>query len=386
MTCAAQPTGSAIDHVCCGALAVAVAFGAMHAVVDAVSVAVLAQESGMGAGGEEAAFHLNGTGGWDLYLLYSGLAFGAQLPIGVLADRWGLYRAAVPIALAALAAALAAHHAAPLAAIVLVGLGNAAFHVGAGASVLKLVPRRASAIGVFVGPGAVGLAAGIRLPQDCPGQWAAIAWGLLAASLAGWLAIAVFSRPLGLREEPPTADDEKCESRTESPGKRLALVCLAALVAAIALRSTAGLTAGQIHSGEEALLGALAIAACGGKMLGGFVADRFGWLATSVVTLLISLPLLSLCGGHGLAAVAGMVLFQMTMPVTSIALYRLLPREPGLAFGLASLALLLGAIVVFLHPDPWPQANLALAGLILVSIPTVVLGIRPLTAGRREVA
>lgn len=380
MTSGLPTTGPAADRVRWSTLAVAAALGVLHAVVDAVSVAVLARECGMGAGGEEAAFRLGGAGPWDLNLLYNGLAFGAQLPIGVLADRWGLYRAAVPIALVSLAAGLGVQHAAPLAAIMLVGVANAVFHVGAGAWVLQLAPRRTAAIGVFVGPGAVGLAAGIRLSHDWPEQWAAIAWGLVATGFAVWLAIAASTRRSKQPEEPSGSLAEEGESDADSPGKWLALFCLIVLVTSIALRSTAGLLVGQMHRGEETVLVVLAIAACAGKALGGLVADHFGWLATSIVTLVLAMPLLILCGGSVPAAAAGMVLFQMTMPVTSVGLYRLFPREPGLAFGLASLALLVGATVVFLGPDPWPWPNLTLAGLLLVSLPTLVLGLRPLTA------
>ena len=58
--------------------------------------------------------------------------------------------------LAMIAAAVGVELVSPQTAAVLAALGNAAFHVGAGAIVLSASPKRTVDAGVFVGPGAVG--------------------------------------------------------------------------------------------------------------------------------------------------------------------------------------------------------------------------------------
>jgi FSR family fosmidomycin resistance protein-like MFS transporter len=364
-------------------LGVALVFGVIHAVVDGVCVALLTREGGMAAsGGSHAVLYLPGTTWWDLYFLYNAIAFGAQFSIGAWVDRWGLYRAAALGSLGILAAGVIVGHAAPAAAIMLVGLGNALFHVGAGALVMRLSPCRATAAGVFVGPGAIGLAAGIWFPHAYPDFWPMIGLGLLALSAAAALVLGALStttRGDGAagRTRPLPGSDAPLPGPL-GLGVRLAVVCLAALLLSIALRSAVGMAVGQIHRDAKDILWCLAIAACAGKMLGGFAADRFGWMVTSVAMLLLSIPLLSVLADDGTAAVAGMLLFQMTMPVTLMAVFRIFPRGPGLAFGLASLALLIGAVPSFLLSDIRPGVHLVLLALLLVSAPALVVGLWPM--------
>ncbi len=379
----AQITDAGVGRVARGVLGVALVFGVIHAIVDAVCVALLTRESGMAASGSgEAALYLPGTTWWDLYLLYYAIAFCTQFSIGALVDRWGLYRAAALGSLGLLAAGVTVGHTAPAAAIVLVALGNAVFHVGAGALVLRLSPGRTSAAGVFVGPGAIGLAAGIWLQQEYAEFWPGISLALLAVSAVVSLALGALSIATDCQSERPASAESAPVPGRLAPRKHLVAVCLAALLLSIALRSATGLAVGQVHRSEIDELWGLAIAACAGKMLGGFAADRFGWIVTGVAILLLSMPLLSIFVDDGTSAVVGMALFQMTMPVTLMAVYRIFPREPGLAFGLASLALLIGAVPSFLLPDVWPGIHLVLSVLLLLSVPALVVGLLPLVRSR----
>jgi hypothetical protein len=111
--------------------------------------------------------------------------------------------------------------------------------------------------------------------------------------------------------------------------------------------------------------------------LGGLAADRLGWTRAGVVTLLLSTPLLSLFLGNVPSAVIGTLLFQTTMPITLMAVYRIVPREPGLAFGLTALALLIGAVPSLLLAGVSYDPRLAVAILTLLSVPAIVIGLRP---------
>ena len=62
------------------------------------------------------------------------------------------------------------------------------------------------------------------------------------------------------------------------------------------------------------------------------------------MALLLSLPLVTYLVLEPLAAIVGMVVFQMTMPVTLKAVHHLMPERPGLAFGLPCVALIVGAL------------------------------------------
>ena len=97
----------------------------------------------------------------------------------------------------------------------------------------------------------------------------------------------------------------------------------------------------------------LAVAAAGGKALGGILADRFGWVRVAMIALLSSVPMIMFGAGAAYLAVVGMFLFQMTMAVTLAAVARLFPGQPSLAFGLPCLALIIGAMPVFVGLGPW---------------------------------
>ena len=84
----------------------------------------------------------------------------------------------------------------------------------------------------------------------------------------------------------------------------------------------------------------------------------------------VSLLLSSLCfllGNHPVFGILALFLFNMTMPVTLCAMADLMPKHPGFAFGLTTLALLVGTAVTFFWAVPAHLAKLLLAALILLS-------------------
>ncbi|WP_462378667.1 hypothetical protein [Holdemania filiformis] len=107
-----------------------------------------------------AAFLLrhNGETIWwtELLILYNFCAFALQMPMGILVDRWPAFPWAAGGALLCAAGALPL----PLAALGLIlGLGNAAYHLGIGKPLMDAEPGSA-ALGIFVAPGALGITLG----------------------------------------------------------------------------------------------------------------------------------------------------------------------------------------------------------------------------------
>ena len=331
------------------------ALGGVHALVDAASGYVIFADLGHAALPRSEVI--------ALVVLYTALAFGGQAPAGLVADRWRCYRgmAIAGVLLAALALPVATFSA--LAGVVVVGIGNALFHVGAGAHVLRVSGDRATESGVFVGPGAVGLAAGIWFGLHGVPVRYAIAVLLLGS---GPVLASVARSRVGATPLP----------RLRSGMATVAVIAAACLLASVFVRSLGGGTVAWAWRGvSEPVLMGLALAACCGKMAGGFVADRVGWATSSALALVIAAPLISLLVDHAAFALAGMVLFQMTMPVTLKAMHHLLPQRPGLAFGIPCAALLLGALPGLLGlggvVSAWPRV----LGLTLLSLPLVVAGL-----------
>jgi MFS transporter, FSR family, fosmidomycin resistance protein len=296
-----------------------VIFGSSHAAVDAVSAGtVLALWQSAALTPENAT---------SLFLLYNGLAFGTQPLIGWLVDASRRPRAAalLGVALTALAAGTGAFIWPPWLVVILVGLGNALFHLGAGSLSLRLAPGRAAAPGVFVAPGAVGLFAGTVLGRD--GAFAA--WPFLVGLAC--LGVAM----LALRA--PSA----AEIRVGPPAGNLATLAL--VLACVAARSLVGFAVETPWKSTTSLAACAVACVALGKAGGGVMADRWGFGRVAVAGLALAAPLLAFGGSGAAAALAGLFLLNLSMPVTLVAAAHLLPNRPAFAFGLTCLALEVGA-------------------------------------------
>ncbi len=289
---------------------------------------------------------------------YDLLAFALQTPLGMLADRMRAPRGAAILGLGlALAGVLSIGHSA-IATMLLAGVGNALFHLGAGAIVLSRAGGRSAPAGLFVAPGALGLAAGMAMGRTGMGSMWPIAIGL-AVAIVVLLALGRRLAPEFARAARPLA----------SPPEESVSVhaVLALLMVSVFVRSYVGFGGSYQCPKIELVKWGLPIAAMTGKAIGGFVADRFGWLRTSVGALLVAAPLIAFSRGAPAIVLPATLLFQTTMPVTLTAVYRLMPTRPATAFGLPCLALIAGALPTFF---PWGKdlyGSITFLGLVLLS-------------------
>jgi len=334
--------------------------GATHLVVDAVCVASVLRAAPPSDSlvASALAFVL----GYDL------LAFAGQAPFGWLIDRFDLRRGAALAGLVLTAVALLAGRDAGLAVVLLAGAGNALFHVGAGAMVLAGSQGRAAPAGVFVAPGALGLGLGIILGRKL---LAVPLWPFLFAIAAACVAVLL----VATRSEPAAAEATVARSPTYRRGAVPAIIAL--LACSVAVRSLVGTVGCDGCPRGFFLLLALPVAAFAGKLTGGFLADRFGWIDLSMVALLASAPLLAFADGDLWLALPGLVLFQMTMPVTLAAALRALPAWPGFGFGILCFALVAGTLPAYL-PSGWRPHGLPLLLLVLASAAALYLALRML--------
>ncbi len=143
------------------------------------------------------------------------------------------------------------------------------------------------------------------------------------------------------------------------------MAVVALLLAVVGVRAFVGLTLVLPWKSDLTLLALLTAGIVAGKATGGLLADRFGWRPVAVAALVASLPLLALGASSPAAGVAGVLLFNMTMPVTLAAVAAVLPRgNEGFSFGLTCLALFFGSAPSLMG---WPAASAPwlLAALIL---------------------
>lgn len=305
-------------------------------------------------------------------LLYNGLAFAFQLPVGALADALSLHRKLA--ALGCLLTAAGALFFQPLVLCILIGLGNACFHVGGGREALKRGKGTAAFVGFFVAPGAIGIFLGPRLSS--------LAWltrGILPVCLLVLAALLLRSHPEGEK-----AEQLPC-SRCTLSGPA-AITVMACMFFTVLLRSYMGtLLQYPILSGFwPALLFTLSIFA--GKSFGGKLADRFGVLPFSAAAQLLAVAAFMLSIRFQWLAFPSIFLFNTTMAITATQLYRCMPRYPGTMFGLTTLALYLGVIPRLLGLAN-PFFNWWGLGLLsLVSAGLLLLGLYCIERGDRHAA
>jgi FSR family fosmidomycin resistance protein-like MFS transporter len=347
--------------------------GVAHLIVDAVCVTSVLRAAPPSDSivSSALAFVL----GYDL------LAFAGQAPFGWLADRLGLRRGAALAGLLFAAAAILAGKGPAV--MVIAGVGNALFHVGAGAMVLAGSQGRAAPAGVFVAPGALGLGLGLLLGRK-----------FLTVPMWPWLfAIAAACAVVILAARPPHPGPLPA-SRGEriGPAPRVGLPTfrrrevagvVALLALSVAVRSLVGTVGCDACPRGLFLMVALPIVACMGKLTGGFLADRLGWIELSIFALLASAPLLAFSGGDLWLALPGQMIFQMTMPVTLAAMMRLMPARPAFGFGLLCLALVAGTLPAYL-PGGWRPQGVSLFLLVLGSTAALYLALRQLLNPHRS--
>jgi MFS transporter, FSR family, fosmidomycin resistance protein len=269
-----------------------------------------------------------------LVLLYNVLAFGCQPVVGLLTDHWRRPRWVALGGLALLAAGLLTSPWSPVAAVALIGLGSAAFHVAGGALALCALPGRATGAGLFAAPGVFGLALGgyLAITTSVP-LWPCLALlALLAAAVAA----------LGEPPLPYTA------LSGEPVFERHDLIMLV-LLAGIALRSLVWTTLQYVFAARVDALVLLALAATIGKLLGGVLADRFGWRRWTLLALGGAAALLTAGQGSFALTLVGVGLLQSATPAALAATLRLLPRQPAAAAGLGlGLAIAAGGLPLML--------------------------------------
>jgi len=272
-----------------------------------------------------------------LILLYNGLAFGYQPIIGMITDKLKRPRLAVVMGLLLLSLALVSANWQPQFAIILAGIGSAAFHVGGGAIAVWVTPKSTLGAGLFAAPGVVGLAVGGGL-----GLVGYEGTGLLV-SLLCMIMIAIARIPL---PKLPYRQTSNPDSVQESAVVDQDLVLLV-LLSAIALTSLVWTSLDFLLQGNIPALIAIAIAAAVGKILAGIWATAWGWRLWTMGTLALSSLLLVIGGHHLFTLLPAVALLQSSIPVTLAATAHLMPEQPATAAGFAlGLAIAIGGIPV----------------------------------------
>ena len=327
------------------------AYSLTHALVDATCAATL---FAIAALGRHEPHHL-----FYMIVLYNVVAFATQPLFGLAVDTFDLPVAAA-VAGTLLVAAATLLLSVPFLAALVAGVGNALFHVGGGVVSLKLASGKATLPGIYVAPGALGLMIGIGIGES--GRF--IAWPFVLLLLVSALLISRLPRP-------------ETEVERPLPGNlRWFERVIVLLLTTIAVRGVVGLSLVLPWKSDPVLLLALTGAVVLGKALGGILGDRFGWNRVALAGLVVAAPLLTFASHIPLLAIVGALFFNLTMPITLTCLARILPGKSGFAFGLTTLALIIGALPTFTQFRTVTSRQPFLLAVILASVGLLYAGLR----------
>lgn len=321
------------------------------------------------------------------FLLYNCAAFGLQIVFGRIADKKGGHRAMAVTGCALLVAAMIwlmvenfntyhfFHNTFGLVSMALAAVGNALFHTGGGVDTLISARGKMTPNGLFVAPGAIGVALGryigrsfqLYMADNIPKADFVCFLMLLAAVVA--LVQCVAALCIGRGDNTEKAADV-VSYRVSSEQKSASFIIIAAITVVV-LRALVGSYMPTDPDGSLAkeLGGMLPVifASCAalGKALGGIFGDIFGARKISVISLSASAVLL-VCG-IWLPEVTpiAVLLFNFTMPITLCVCASEMPGRYGEAFGLTTFGLLIGSLPDYL-------LKLSYYPRLCVSLPLIV--------------
>jgi FSR family fosmidomycin resistance protein-like MFS transporter len=326
-------------------------FGLSHALIDFISALIL------------FSFILSNTADRQLVIflviLYNILAFGTQIIFGELSDKYKKPKEIAVLGLILGIISLTFFISLPIISIVIIGLGNALFHVGAGTIGLNLTPKKATAPGILVAPGAIGLFLGTIIAKF-------YGFSLLIPTIISFILITLM-----IYTKIPKINYRKSKSKIKFEFYMLILL----LLLTIFIRSFIGSSLAFSWKSELILLIILTISIFLGKSLGGIIADKYGFAKSGVLSLIFSAILLSIGQNIPAIAIIGMFLFNITMPITLVAISNLMPGKPGFSFGLTCMALLLGTLP-FLIGTIIKISNTFLFVIIILSSITLYFGLK----------
>ncbi len=326
-------------------------YSVSHALVDAACAATVFAIVALGQTEPQALFYL--------VVFYNVLAFSTQPVFGLWVDAFK-----VPVCSAVVGMLLVAASTLllqfPFLAVLIAGIGNALFHVGGGVISLNLTPGKAALPGIYVAPGALGLMIGTLIGKS--GHF--VAWPFILLLMGSVILILIVPR---LETTAPR----------KLPGNlRWFEMVILLLLVSVAIRSMVGLSLVLPWKSDPVLLVILTGAVVLGKALGGILGDRFGWTAVAVSGLIVSAPLLAFFPQIPAIAILGIFLFNLSMPITLICLAQMLPGKSGFAFGLTTLALIIGAGPTFTQLRVLTGNQMFIFATILISIAALYGGLQ----------
>ncbi len=299
------------------------------------------------------------------FLLYNILAFGLQMVIGYFVDMRSIEHSKIAFIGGLLVCVGVVLGFLPWLALLFCAVGNASFHIGGGINSLVYSAGKMARCGIFVSSGAIGVALGTIAGRNEVPFW------IIVILLLGCSYAIGFYCSLDKEKAIPNFDNQNVSKPIVTNGKIIIYLCFISII----VRSYVGFQTPILWKTNTFLVLLPSICAFIGKFGGGILADYFGARNVGVLSLLVSIPLLCTFNNNIALCSIGLVMFNITMSITLWGIASQLKNQPGFAFGLTTLALLIGNIPIFLFTLPDNMIKIILPILILVSTICIYISI-----------
>jgi FSR family fosmidomycin resistance protein-like MFS transporter len=299
------------------------------------------------------------------FLIYNIIAFGLQMFIGYFVDIHSIEHSKIAFVGCLLVCAGVLLGCFPWLALFLCALGNASFHIGGGINSLVYSEGKMARGGIFVSSGAIGVTLGTIAGRGEVPFWVIVILLLVCSYAIRFYCVFDKNKVI------PNFDKLNVSKPIVTNGNLIICLCFISIM----VRSYVGFQIPILWKTNTFLFILPSICAFIGKFGGGILADYFGARNVGVLSLLVSIPLLCSFNSNIVLCSIGLVMFNITMSITLWGIASQLKNQPGFAFGLTTLALLIGNIPIFLFTLPENLIEIVLPLLILVSSICILISI-----------
>jgi MFS transporter, FSR family, fosmidomycin resistance protein len=296
----------------------------------------------------------------SLIVIYNILAFGTQPFFGFIIDHYKKAKLGAITGLLVSTMGLVFFFN-PIIATLLLGLGNAIYHVGGGVVALNLEPSKAKYPGIYVAPGALGLFLGGLLGYFQIQPKIFLVVGIVLSAI-----IITLIKKIPLPKIPKFK-----EKKIDLIG-----IVLLLLLVSVCMRALMGYSLNLEWKSLFILGLILTIAITSGKFLGGFLADKYGFMKVGIIGLIVAAPLLIFFQTIPTIIFIGAFCFNIVMPITLTALAEAIPNYKGFAFGLTTLSLVIGYLLFLGLKNYLVIGQIFTAIVIFINLGSLYLGLK----------
>ncbi len=306
---------------------IATIYGLAHGINDFIAGYLLSALSVYAAGNQYNSI---------AFLMYSIIAFGGQLPAGIVVDKQHQVKRYSIVALICMIAAVSIAKLHIFSAILLSGIGSAFIHVCGGAICYTADNKNSTLLGIFTSPGVIGLILGGILGANPNPYFYYVAIPIL------FLIVLIYR----MDDSPKTESVSNNKDYTPEIHDYLMML----LLLAISFRSLIWNILHMLSIGKNDWLIAMAFSAAAGKLIGGILSNQTQPRIFILITTTVAAVLLNLGKDVLVIFCLGIAMLQSAVPVTLLWMQNYMRRHPATATGLSlGVAIILAGLPTYLQ-------------------------------------